>query len=397
MDSLSFECKKEKEDIEYIDFLLEKKVDPTEIQINNKSALEIVFKKGKVNVLKKMIEFNVDVNVKDKSLNNFLHLLLKKSCSKEMVSFLIESGVGINDLNRLHVSPLMVACKNNKTTVDFLQFLVEKKANANIQNNKNRNLLHHFCPQKEGKNEILKYLISITEDIDQSDHSLFIPIEHLRDFENICTMLEMGSEKISHALLGYVSSKNAEKKNLEYLIEKKAEINFSYQDDSILGNACDNADFPLHLAKFLIEKKANLVGNNNFLSKLFSSRDFGDEDILFFEEFLDKEESLTGACENTNLNQKLIKIILERKKEKGEEISFDSFSSLSKNKKVSLDLLNLFKEYGATGFTECYYFFYFFIYYYFFFNFFSYYFFLFFFIFFYLLLFFLFILLLFIL
>ena len=353
LDSLSVECKKEKEDLQYIQFLLEKNFSPTAPNINKKSALNIACEKGKKEILKKFFEFNLDVNYNDHLLNNLLHLTLKKSCSKEMISFLIEKGVGINQLNRMDVSPLMFACKNKNTTVDFLQFLVENKADANIQNSKPKNLLHHFCALEKGNNQVLRYLVSITENIDQPSTYLKYPIQISNNFETICTLIELGSTKINNALFGYFYSEKPEKKGLQYLIDQKADPNFFYEGDHILNCALMNINFPLDLIKFLIEKKAEVKAHPQVIIKIFSNKIFGDEDILFFDDYLDNPYCFLGACENDNLNEKLIKSILDKKADPNDDsLGIDSFTNLSKNKNVSLKYLQLLQEYGANNYQK---------------------------------------------
>ena len=169
-------------------------------------------------VLKKLTECKGDVTQINNNEENLLCSHLTKNCNKELVMYLIENKCELNitDVNSTPFSPFMVSCRNKDSSPEFLNFLIDLKANPNFINRDDQNSLHFFCDSvfnsKDQRNfDIFKYLVSSTPDIDSLDafsNSALLYCAKFRPNEYTQYLIEKGSNRIGDALLGYIESDN---------------------------------------------------------------------------------------------------------------------------------------------------------------------------------------------
>ncbi|XP_062828368.1 ankyrin repeat domain-containing protein 34B [Anolis carolinensis] len=93
-----------------------------------------------------------------------------------LTRLLLEGGAYINESNDRGETPLMVACKTNHvdhqsvSKVKMVKYLLENKADPNIQDKTGKTALMHACVQKAGP-EIISLLLKSGADVSLQDHS----------------------------------------------------------------------------------------------------------------------------------------------------------------------------------------------------------------------------------
>ncbi|XP_042309125.1 ankyrin repeat domain-containing protein 34B [Sceloporus undulatus] len=93
-----------------------------------------------------------------------------------LTRLLLEGGAYINESNDRGETPLMVACKTNHvdpqsvSKVKMVKYLLENKADPNIQDKTGKTALMHACLQKAGP-EIISLLLKSGADVSLQDHS----------------------------------------------------------------------------------------------------------------------------------------------------------------------------------------------------------------------------------
>ncbi|APR98546.1 ankyrin repeat domain-containing protein [Wolbachia endosymbiont of Folsomia candida] len=67
----------------------------------------------------------------DNQGNTLLHWTVRYGCDREILNFLVESGIDINAKNKNGVAPIHIAAKYGRE--DLIEFFIEKKARINVQ------------------------------------------------------------------------------------------------------------------------------------------------------------------------------------------------------------------------------------------------------------------------
>ncbi|XP_043920168.1 ankyrin repeat domain-containing protein 34B [Protopterus annectens] len=96
-------------------------------------------------------------------------------CRLRLTRLLIEGGAYINESNDRGETPLMIACKTryadqqSVSKVKMVKFLLENKADPNIQDKSGKTALMHACLEKAGS-EVVSYLLKSGADPSLEDH-----------------------------------------------------------------------------------------------------------------------------------------------------------------------------------------------------------------------------------
>jgi ankyrin repeat protein len=88
---------------------------------------------------------NLTTNIKNDSDENLLHVLLKSNTNKnikfDIMVFLIEKGININEHDKYDITPLHLAVKTYDEKI--VKYLLSKGADPNVFNNQNKTPLHY--------------------------------------------------------------------------------------------------------------------------------------------------------------------------------------------------------------------------------------------------------------
>ncbi|ORX42282.1 ankyrin [Piromyces finnis] len=157
---LHFACQEEKENLDLVKYLIEKKnVDINIQEINKLIPLYYAFINGHINVVKYLIDKGTDLNISDNIGTAPLHFACQEEKENlDLVKYLIEEkNVDANVKNSFGCTPLHVACENGN--INIVKYLIDKGADINIKDNYGCILLHRACLSEKESLDLVKYLI----------------------------------------------------------------------------------------------------------------------------------------------------------------------------------------------------------------------------------------------
>lgn len=117
------------------------------------SLFEKLVYENNIEKFKEMVTALEDINIQNKYGWTLLHISIRRD-RKEMVSFLLDSGAGINKIDGVGWTPLMEAIMDEK--LELVKLLVEKGADKSIANQ--RGATAPMLAQKFGRKEMYEYL-----------------------------------------------------------------------------------------------------------------------------------------------------------------------------------------------------------------------------------------------
>lgn len=99
----------------------------------------------RIQILKLLLQYNADINIKDKSGCTILHLLVYRNrcCLDTFIKFVIKSGADINAINNDYKTPLYYAC-TNMNNFYLINMLIRKGADPNIKDNEGKSMIIHL-------------------------------------------------------------------------------------------------------------------------------------------------------------------------------------------------------------------------------------------------------------
>ena len=224
-----------------VEYLLDKGANPhARGGSDNESALHIAAHRGKLEIMKKIIEKGTDVNIITGWAGNNTPLhFATKSRNFDIVKYLIEKGANVNAENRRGDTPLhnithyssLSSSEEGDTILDIVKYLVEKGANINFANRKGWTPLKFSA--MSGRLDAIKYLMEKGADLHSKDN---------RD--------------ILHKAVNHLDV-------IEYLVEKGANIN-TKDNDGRTPLHFDAMNTDIKVAKYLIEKGAEINSKDNY-------------------------------------------------------------------------------------------------------------------------------------
>ena len=113
----------EHNDLDLINFLIEKGVDVNTKNNEGKTPLHLAIEKNKSNEIIDFLIDKADFNIKDKNGNTKLHLAIIDNDINE-IKFLIENGADVNTKNNYEKTPLQLVIELKR--VDIISFLIDK-------------------------------------------------------------------------------------------------------------------------------------------------------------------------------------------------------------------------------------------------------------------------------
>lgn len=211
----------------------------------NESLLWNGLNLNNLKMMKWLLEKGLDIN----ELNSSNESLISKSIINnniEMLLFILEvSDKNINVISKKGLSPLMIACSENKK--EIIEILISFGCNINIQNQYGNNAL--IIAADKSDKEIIELLIKNNADMslsnNEGDTALIISVKYKR-LENSVLLLNNSNEEI---------------------INKQNNYNSSVV--SFIFNSMFYNDLPIFIIDILINKKANF--NVNIFGERHSS------------------------------------------------------------------------------------------------------------------------------
>lgn len=96
----------------------------------------------RIQILKLLLQYKADINIKDKSGCTILHLLVYRNrcCLDTFIKFVIKSGADMNAINNDYKTPLYYAC-TNMNNFYLINMLIRKGADVNAKNNKGESII----------------------------------------------------------------------------------------------------------------------------------------------------------------------------------------------------------------------------------------------------------------
>jgi len=192
------------------------------------------------------------------------------------ISYLIDNGANVNDINKLSGTPLIYAAYKGYT--DILKLLIENGAHANHINNRGKTALDYA--RMKGRTDAVDYLESLksTKAVmkEQNLKKQFLLAANWGDLDTCQRLIAQGLDVNAVSLVGDTALINAARAGYleicKWLIKKGANVNHA---DSLGDTVLIRATFGNHLeiVKLLIDNKANVnrenyVGNTALISSV---------------------------------------------------------------------------------------------------------------------------------
>lgn len=141
------------------------------------------FKIRRKEVIKILLDYNVNTNASDYKKNTILHLLANDTSMDDDIitifELLLSKGANINAKNVNGLTPLHIAVRNRSLKIDFIKLLLKHKVNIDSVDEDGKTPFHLLCKNSwsDRKNEeIIDILISAGADIDARDKHGLSPL-----------------------------------------------------------------------------------------------------------------------------------------------------------------------------------------------------------------------------
>ncbi|AYV85072.1 MAG: hypothetical protein Satyrvirus3_3 [Satyrvirus sp.] len=174
-----FESKNDKLIMHIID-----NVDDLEYQYGGKRMVHDVCKYCGPDIIKYLVNKNVDMTCADKIGNTSLHYLcLNKLLTLEILEIVLKSKVKLQCTNRDGNTPMHLLCENNKVSIEIFKFVTDKIKNFNIKNKAQECIVHILC--RGNKLEEIKYLAEKGIDLEIPGPDGWRPIHYASYASNV--------------------------------------------------------------------------------------------------------------------------------------------------------------------------------------------------------------------
>ena len=142
---------------EVLETIIRHNVDVNATNKNNRTALMIACKKGKIDVINVLLNAGANPRIADKNGNTCLHDAVDGDCSKEVFEAIINHNANINATDKNNVTALMIACWNGN--VDAINILLDAGADPHIADSNSYTCLHHAVDGDSSK-DVLQTIIN---------------------------------------------------------------------------------------------------------------------------------------------------------------------------------------------------------------------------------------------
>ncbi|KAG6887773.1 hypothetical protein C0995_012817 [Termitomyces sp. Mi166 len=178
------------------------------------------------NIVKVLLEYQADPNLKDSERTSLLHFAAKNGHS-DVAEVLLQNKADVNWMNSDHKSPLYFASEHSH--LETVHVLLIHKADANLKDRFGMSPLHLVA--KNGHKNIVKLLLEHQADVNLKDRFGMSPL--------------------------HLVAKNGHLDIVRFLLEHQADVNLKGRNEqSPLHLACNNDH--LDIVKVLLEHQANV-------------------------------------------------------------------------------------------------------------------------------------------
>ena len=277
------------------------------------TAIAIAAKNGHLDVVKYLADLGADLEAH--IFSNTLLMLAVESQNKEMVSYLVEKGLDVNDVNYDGFSATALAAKVGN--FEIIKYLIENGADVNEMNNNGNSLLTSailggnlemvkyvlelgadvngqtygdnyplFLAAREGHLEIVEYLIELGANL-----NIHVPFRYsaiavaIDNFEMVKVLVDNGADvnalTFTMEPLIILAIKDGNFKPVKYLIDNGAEVNAKtvFDGETPLMVACQQE--ALETVKYLLKNGADInSSSSDGKTPLFIATDVGNFDIV---------------------------------------------------------------------------------------------------------------------
>lgn len=285
----------------------------------NYSAVSLMYKQDRLDLLKLLVKKGADINVKNKE---GVALLMEAcgGCELDKVKFLVENGADVNIKNKHNCTPFMLACQRgyidivkflaeNDASIDdtdsngnnalirickkerdlscnykILSFLLDNGINVNARNNQGESGLMLACEQ--GSIKIAKFLVQNDANVDITDNNGNTALARICKYQKFVYCNQISLSNLANSLdqdqdqdqghdtvsMIICAAESGRMDIVELLVKKGADTNVADQNGStILINACEGGW--IDIVKFLVNNGANVHATdnngNNALMRIF--------------------------------------------------------------------------------------------------------------------------------
>ncbi|XP_028417225.1 uncharacterized protein LOC114541509 [Dendronephthya gigantea] len=263
--------------LDVVKYLVEHGADVNGKDTDGDTVLHFAVSEGKPDIVKYLVENGADVNSTDFDERSVLHSAVTESAAVnainrkntngstvlhsavakgklEIVKYLVENGADVNrpDIDGLTVLHTAVS----KGTLGIVKYLVEKGAAVNAINSKNADgstVLHSAVAK--GKPEIVKYLVENGADVNSTD------IDGKTVLHNAVTGSKLDMNTYGRTVLHYAVTESTID-IVKYLVENGADvIGKTTNGRTVLHSAVTKGT--LKVVKYLVENGADINGKNS--------------------------------------------------------------------------------------------------------------------------------------
>ncbi|KAJ5067186.1 ankyrin repeat ph and sec7 domain containing protein secg-related [Anaeramoeba ignava] len=295
--------------------------------------------------------------------------------SLEVIKYLIEKGININEKNKNKETPLHFVCQNiNGNSLEVIKYLIEKGININEKNQDKETPLHFVCQNiNENSLEVIKYLIEKGININEKnkDENTPLHITCQNDSKEIVELL-LGKEGINvneknkdENTYLHIACQNTSLEIVQLLLGKEGiNVNEKNKDEKIPLECISPKDNSAKIYRLLVEKGADINEKNNdlFQSPLNSISHFNEPNILELIEFfiqkgdfpfsiLNEEKPFHIICKNqTEASLKMIKYLLKIGEDINSKTNYNETSlhlACQYQTRFTIEIVKLLIEKGA--------------------------------------------------
>jgi ankyrin repeat protein len=202
---------------------------------DNLTALIAAVEKGCLEIVKLLLQHNVNVDLQGDNMNTALIAAVEKECL-EIVKLLLQHNVNV-DLQGDNMNTALITAVNNYN-LEIVKLLLQSNANVDLQNSQGNSAL--MLAAEYGSMEIVKLLLQKGADLNSRD--------------------EFGNSTLIAALA------DNHFEIIKILIEAGTDINLQCNDGTtLLMQACKYKEkYSIQIVELLIQKNVNLNLQNNF-------------------------------------------------------------------------------------------------------------------------------------
>ena len=281
------------ENINMIEFLLNKNANTELTDIDGNTALLYAFKSKNLEIIKLLLEHGSNIEHANFDGETCFGISIQLF-DKDILNFLIDEynfDINFIDENGKNILHLFITQYISKTLnylidpVDFIKFLIDKKININLLNSQNKTALIRLCNLSDTNEEIIKLLLSNNADVNLKENTGNTALTYAIgncNYNLVKLLVEIGNADINvitndlDTPLTIATIENSFE-IIKYLVERGVNINSQNKfGNTALIISADHED--LEIVQYLYNKGSNIELQRVDGRKAYNMTD--NEDIL---------------------------------------------------------------------------------------------------------------------